>query len=84
MPCGFREEDFLNIVSHYKPIADTDAPGAGPIWTPESLLAGIIKGLHIKLKKNSGPHEDFFLFRPTISLWELMAPGARPIWTPAI
>ena len=43
-PCGFREEDFL-IFSHYKPMADNDAPGAWPIWSPGSRLAEIIKGL---------------------------------------
>ena len=42
--CGFREEDF-KCISHYKPMADNDAPGAWPIWTPGSRLAGIIKGL---------------------------------------
>ena len=26
-------------------MADNDAPGASPIWTPGSRLAGIIKGL---------------------------------------
>ena len=34
-PCGFREEDF-QMFFHYKPIADNDAPGAWPIWTPGS------------------------------------------------
>ena len=34
-PCGFGEEDFL-CFSH-------DAPGAGPVWTPEARLAGFIK-----------------------------------------
>ena len=29
----------------FKPMADNDAPGAWPIWTPGSRLAGIIKGL---------------------------------------
>ena len=47
-PCGFREECF----SHYKPMADNDAPGEWPIWTPGSK------------NKSSGPHglreEDFF------------------------
>ena len=43
-PCGFRGEDFL-MFSQYKPIADNDAPGMWPVWTPESRLAGIIKGL---------------------------------------
>ena len=33
------------MFSHYKPMADNDAPGAWPIWTPGSRLAGIIKGL---------------------------------------
>ena len=49
-------------------MADNDAPGAWPIWTPGSRLAGIIKGLtktllHTKYI-SSGPHgfreEDFF------------------------
>ena len=43
-PCGFREEDF-KCFSHYKPMADNDAPEAWPVWTPGSRLAGIIKGL---------------------------------------
>ena len=30
---------------HYKPMADNEAPGAWPIWTPGSRLAGIIEGL---------------------------------------
>ena len=42
-PGGLRRR-FLNV-SHYKPMADNDAPGAWPIWTPGSRLAGIIKGL---------------------------------------
>ena len=33
------------MFSHYKPMADNDAPRAWPIWTPGSRLAGIIKGL---------------------------------------
>ena len=33
------------MFSHYKPMADNDAPGALPILTPGSRLAGIIKGL---------------------------------------
>ena len=44
-PNGFREEDFFNFFSNYKPMADNDAPGAWPIWTPGSRLAGLIKGL---------------------------------------
>ena len=28
-PCGFREEDFFFIFSHYKPMLDNDAPGHG-------------------------------------------------------
>ena len=33
------------MFSHYKPMADNDAPVAWPIWTPGSRFAGIIKGL---------------------------------------
>ena len=40
--CGFREEDFLCIF-HCKPMADNDAPRAGPVWTPGTWLAGFIK-----------------------------------------
>ena len=35
----------IYVGHHYKPMADNDAPGAWPIWTPGSRLAGIIKGL---------------------------------------
>ena len=34
-PCGFGGEDYF-MFSH-------DAPGAGPVWTPETRLAGCIK-----------------------------------------
>ena len=33
------------MFSHYKPMADNGSPGAWPIWTAGSRLAGIIKGL---------------------------------------
>ena len=39
------EKKIFKCISHYKPMADNDAPGAWPIWTPGSRLAGIIKGL---------------------------------------
>ena len=39
------EKKIFKCFSHYKPMADNDAPGAWPIWTPGSRLAGIIKGL---------------------------------------
>ena len=59
------EKKIFKCFSHYKPMADNDAPGAWPIFTPGSRLAGIIKELtllHTKYK-NSGPHglreEDF-------------------------
>ena len=79
-PCGFKEEDF-KCFSHYKPMAENDAPEAWPIWTPGSRLAGIIKGLTkhyftqnikalglmVKVKKIF-----FFTFFPIISLWRPM------------
>ena len=39
------EKKIFKCFSHYKPMADNDAPGAWPTWTPGSQLAGIIKGL---------------------------------------
>ena len=39
------EKKICKCFSHYKSMADNDAPGAWPIWTPGSRLAGIIKGL---------------------------------------
>ena len=33
------------MFSHHKPMTDNEAPGAWPIRTPGSRLAGIIKGL---------------------------------------
>ena len=39
------EKYIFKCFSHYKPMANNDAPGAWPIWTPGSRLAGIIKGL---------------------------------------
>ena len=41
--CGFREEDFFHVFFHCKPMADNDAPRAGPVWTPGPWLAGFIK-----------------------------------------
>ena len=42
--CGFREESFF-MSSHYKPMADNDAPGAWPIWISRIWLAGFVKGI---------------------------------------
>ena len=39
------EKKIFKCFSLYKPMADNDAPGAWPILTPGSRLAGIIKGL---------------------------------------
>ena len=36
-----------------KPMADNEAPGMWPIWTPGSRLAGLIKGL----TKNIASHK---------------------------
>ena len=33
------------MLSHYKPMADNDAPEAWRFWIPGSRLAGVIKGL---------------------------------------
>ena len=67
-PCGFIEEDFY-FFSHYKPMADNDAPGAWPICTPRSRLAGIIKGLtkhcfiqNIKALGRMGSEKKIFFY----------------------
>ena len=39
--CGFRED--FSCIFHCKPMADNDAPRAGPVWTPGARLAGFIK-----------------------------------------
>ena len=39
------EKNIFKCFSHYKPLANNDAPGAWQIWTRGSRLAGIIKGL---------------------------------------
>ena len=39
------KKKIFSCFTHYKPMANNDAPGAWPIWTPGSRLAGIIKGL---------------------------------------
>ena len=37
------EKKIFTCISHYKTMADDDAPGAGPVWTPGARLAGFIK-----------------------------------------
>ena len=75
------------MFSHYKPMADNDAPWAWPIWTPVSRLAGIIKkltkhcftrnvkalGLMVSEKKT------FFAYYKSM---EANDPGAWPTWAP--
>ena len=71
------------MFSHYEPKADNDAPGAWPMWTPGSRLAGIIKELikhcftqNIKALGLMVSEKKIFLrFLPTISLWRPMTPG---------
>ena len=63
-------------------MVDNEAPGAWPIWTPGSRLAGIIKGLtkhcftqNIKaLGLMVSEKKIFFTFFPIISLWRPMIP----------
>ena len=63
-------------------MADNDAPGAWPIWTPGSRLAGNIKGLtkhcftqNIKAMGLMVSEKIFFLrFFPIISLLRPMTP----------
>ena len=62
-------------------MADNDVPGAWPIWTPGSRLAGIIKGLtkhcftqNIKALGLMVSEKIFLRFFPIISLWKPMNP----------
>ena len=63
-------------------MTDNDAPGAWPIWTPGSQLAGIIKGLtkqcftqNIKaLGLMVSEKKIFFNVFHIISLWRPMTP----------
>ena len=75
------EKKIFKCFSHYKPTADNDAPGAWPIWTPGSRLAGIIKGLtkhcftqNIKALGLMVSEKIFLRFFPFISLGRPMAP----------
>ena len=76
------EKKIFKCFSHYKPMADNDAPGAWPIWTPGSRLAGIIKGLtkHCFTQNINAlglmvsEKKIFFRFFPIISLWRPVSP----------
>ena len=67
-------------------MADNDAPGAWPIWTPGSRLAGIIKGLtkhcftqNMKaLGLMVSEKKIFFYVFPSTSLWRPMTPPPPP------
>ena len=57
---------------------------------PRGMVGMIYKEDHYTLlltkDESSGPcsfgEDDFFMFFPIVSLWELMTPGAGPILTP--
>ena len=57
---------------------------------PRGMVSRIYVGDHLTLLQtkylSSEPYgfreEDFFMFFPIISLWELMSPRTWPIWTP--
>ena len=70
-------------------MADNDAPGAGPVWTPGTRLAGFMKRTTIHCYTQNFialvlvVSEKIFIFAFSIvSLWELMTPGAGPFLTP--
>ena len=74
---------------HYKLIADNDAPGEWPVWTPEAILAGFTKrstiycytqnmkalGLVVSEKK-------IFNVFPIVRLSKLMTPEVGPFFYP--
>ena len=86
--CSFREEDFT-CISHYKTMADDDAPRAGPVWIPGAQLAGFIKRTTIHCYTQNMEalglvisEKIFFYVFPIVNLWELMTPWAGQFLTP--
>ena len=80
--CGFREEDFLCIF-HCKPMADNDAPRAGPVRTPGPWLAGFIKRTTIHCYIQNMKALGLVVSEKKIFLcFSNDAPGAGPVWTP--
>ena len=84
------EKKIFKCFYHYKPMADNDAPGAWPIWTPGSQLAGIIKGLtkHCFTQNINAlglmvsEKKIFFIFSHYKPMLDNDDPGAWPIWAP--
>ena len=75
-PCGFGEEDFFLSFSH-------DAPGAGPIWTPGTRLAGFIKRITIHCYKQNMKALGLVVSEEKIFLCFIHdPPGAGPVWNP--
>ena len=80
--CSFREEDFY-MYSHYKTMADDDAPRVGPVWIPAPEDHYTL--LHTKYESSGScgfGEEDFFYVFPIVSLWELSTPRVGPFLTP--
>ena len=70
-------------------MADNDAPGAVPVWTPRARLAGFIKRTTINcFTQTIKALGIVFLEKkivhvfPIINLWELMTPGVGSFLTP--
>ena len=74
-PCGFGEEDFFLSFSH-------DAPGAGPVWTPEARLAGFIKRNAIHCYKQNMKALGLVISEKIFLCFSHDATGVGPVWTP--
>ena len=78
--CGFREEDF-SCIFHCKPMADNDAPRAGPVWTPGARLAGFIKRTTIHCYTQNMKALGLVVSEKIFFMFSHDAPGAVPVWT---
>ena len=69
-------------------MADNDAPGAWPVWSPGAQLAGFIKRstIHCYTQRMQAlglvVSEKIFYVCPIVSLWELMTPRVGQFLTP--
>ena len=89
--CGCRVADFF-MYFHHKTMVDNDMPGAWPVWTPGTRLAGFIKRTTIHCNTQNmkalglmvWEKKIFFNVFPIVSLWELMTPRGGAIFDPRV
>ena len=72
----------ISCIFHCKPMADNDAPRAGPVWTPGPHLAGFIKRTTIHCYTQNISALGLVVSEKKIFLcFSQDAPASGPIWT---